>query len=87
MRVTAPGFREPPESRERGTGCRNIYYEFFSPWGGSGGWWAEGASLKIIKSIWYGLLWYFEIFERDIVWLRERGGREGGCIYTVKREP
>lgn len=37
---------------------------------GGGGWWrTEGAGFKTIKSIWYGLLWCFEIFERDIVWL------------------
>ena len=48
--------------------------EFFSPWEGGGGWWwTEGAGFKIIKSIWYGLLWCFEICERDIVWLREGG--------------
>lgn len=43
---------------------------FFPLGRGGGGWWqTEGASFKTIKSIWYGLLRCFEIFERDIVWL------------------
>lgn len=53
-----------------GVHWRDIEYEIFSPWGGGGGWWwTEGAGFKTIKSIWYGLLQCFEIFERDIVWL------------------
>lgn len=67
VRVTARG-SQAAVRENRGACWRDIYYEFFSPWGGGGGWWrTEGAGFKTIKSIWYGLPQCFEIFERDIV--------------------
>lgn len=87
IRVAASG-SELPSEENKGTRWQGIHYEIVPPWGGGGGWWqTEGAGFKTIKSIWYGLLQCFEIFERDIVWRWEGAVREGGCIYTVKSEP
>lgn len=44
----------------------------------------EGAGFKTIKSIRYGLLGCFEIFERDIVWPQE-GLAGTQSIYPVRR--
>lgn len=46
----------------------------------------EGAGFKTIKSIRYGLLGCFEIFERDTVWPRE-GLAGTHAIYPVRRAP
>lgn len=56
----------------------------FSP--GEEWWRLEGAGFKTIKSICYGLLGCFEIFERDTVWPLE-GLAGTHSIYPVGRAP
>lgn len=76
------GLRANIREEERGAHCRDVYYELFPR--GEERWWLEGAGLKTIKSIRYGLLGCLEIFERDTVWPPE-GLAGTHSIYPVRR--